>query len=117
MSVTGCEGQVAINFHHAEVSLAGERVTVLCNYLYPYIAIVPLSQDGFCKRTFLPPGALGAAFGEMTDLQPLDPGFLETDLTPRLLEQLGHGELHELRYWQRCGMAERVGDVIFNNWD
>ena len=115
--VAGCEGQAAVNFHRASPWLAEQRILVLCNYLYPFLAFVPTGQAGFGQRTFLAPGPLGQAFAEATDLQPLDLAFLTAPLAPGLLEVFHVQKRHELRYWRGCSMAECVDDVIFNNWD
>jgi hypothetical protein len=92
-------------------------ISVLCNATYPLIGFVGAGQYGFCELAFLSCEEIGQAFIELTEFKPLELDFLNTALTPHHLTELAPVERDQVKHWQRRGMAERVGDVIFNPWD
>ena len=100
------------NYHSARLITRAERVFVLCNVTYPYVAFSPMEESTHRDRTFVTP-VFQAAFETLTDLQPLDADWLMSDVTQDLLAELPPWEAKHVRYWE----PDHVGDVIFNEWD
>jgi hypothetical protein len=110
-------GLLARNYYACTLRIPSNPISVLCNATYPVIGFVGAGQYGFRELAFLSCGEIGRAFADLTDFKPLDSDFLSAALTAQHLIELAPVERDQVKHWQRCGMAERVGDVIFNAWD
>ena len=99
------------NYYSARLITRAERVVVLCNATYPYVAFSPVEESTWRDRTFVTP-AFQAAFEVLTDLQPFDPDWLMSDVTRDMLAALPPWEVKHARYWE----PDYVGSVIFNEW-
>ncbi|HTJ01537.1 MAG TPA: hypothetical protein VL492_02000 [Methylovirgula sp.] len=110
-------GLLARNHYACTLQIPSNLISVLCNATYPLIGFVGAGQYGFRELAFLPGGDIGRAFADLTDFKPLDSDFLNAALTAQHLTELAPAERDQVKHWQRRGMAERVGDVIFNSWD
>ena len=105
-------GEIATpSFHQADVNLAADQISVVCNCWYPVIAFTtrPVQMAGIVPIDI-------PAFAEI--LRSL--GFevpaadaLSRVLKPADLEILSDAEQGQAKYWK----PRRVADVVFNWWD
>ena len=99
------------NYYSAWLITRAERVLILCNATYPYVAFSPLAESTWRDRIFVAP-VFQAAFETLTDFQPLDADWLMSDVTRDMLAALPPWEVKHVRYWE----PDHVGSVIFNEW-
>lgn len=107
----------ARSYYACTLKIGHNHISVLGNATYPLICFVRAGQYGFRELSFLSCSVLGQEFDELTDFKPLDYDFLTAVLTPQHLSELATAEFDQIKHWQRRGMADRVGDVVFNAWD
>lgn len=106
--------QGTLNFHEALMSLRDrpEMIRVLCNAHYPIVAFAaPPAYEGDARLEFVDcPELAEGLHGEFSMIARQDAcaGVADSGIA-----QLGDDELDQMRYWQ----PQRIGDVIFNDWD
>lgn len=108
---------LARSYYACTLITPSDPISVLCNATYPVIGFVSAGQYGFRELAFLSGEEIGHAFAELTEFKPLDRDFLNAALTAQHLAELAAVERDQIKHWQRRGMADRVGNVIFNAWD
>jgi hypothetical protein len=101
------------NFHQALVELTKERLSVLCNSVFPVIAFCEPIPEGECKTTFRDCPELAAALAKLGSWEIASAADLAAPLSPKELSQLAPYEQKEVKYW-RC---RSIGRVIFNWFD
>jgi hypothetical protein len=93
------------SYHSGAIAVSGEDIEVLCNTHYPLVGL----RSG---REFIDLPVLAetlTTFGFVI----LPATELNAYPDAEALSSLGKGELDQLRYWR----PERLGEVIFNEWD
>ena len=103
--------------YYAATLVAPEPVTVLCNSVYPYLAFLPAGEYGFRQLRFQHGAHLASLFSDLTEFRAVDLDSLNRPIQSIATDRLAAAEMDQLRYWQRSGLARRVGDAIFNAWD
>ncbi len=97
---------------------AGE-LSVLLNAVYPWVGFCEPLTPGDCSINFLDARSVAPAFAATGRYRALSAEEVERPITDDMCQELGRGELQQLKYWS--GLAGRrrlrVGDVIFNFWD
>lgn len=116
--VDSAEGQVARNFHIAEVQIDSRWISVLCNAHHPWLALAePTDVAEFGPRAFAQQSAevivLTQALQKIPNVRVLDIALLEAAPKPAVLAGLWACEVKQIRSWK----PQRIGDIIFNTWD
>jgi len=106
---------ISRNFYMATLKTSTDRFVVLCNCIHPYLAFMCF-DPAFVRLGCVPftePTHLGALFAALTKFEPLDAGWLMSELQDYMLESLTTVEREQVRYWK----PTIVGEVVFHNWD
>ncbi len=99
----------------ARIETRTESVLVLCNTARPPIAFQAGDREPADHRraAFVSPIRIAALFEALTEFQTLDADWLMEEVTPDILAELGRAELDQVAYHR----PERIGDIVFNDWD
>ncbi len=107
------EAGVTPNFHLALFEQEGRRLVVVCNSIYPYIALANEPEKSKCQLNFLTNESIEDAIGTYTNFEVIPSTSLCEQLTSENLSYLNKAEQSQVNYWR----PNTVGEVIFNWWD
>lgn len=107
------EAGVTPNFHLALFEQDGTKLAVVCNSIYPYIALANAPEESGCELKFITNERIEYAIGAYTTFAVIPFISLCEKLTPDSLSCLNKAELHQVNYWR----PNTVGEIIFNWWD
>jgi hypothetical protein len=95
------------------------EVTALLNKIHAWIGFCRPLEPGDCWLEFVDPDSVGSAFAALDRYRVLSRAELEQPVNESMCAELGHAELHQLKYWSKlAGRGKlRVGEVVFNFWD
>jgi hypothetical protein len=99
--------------------LPGGEITALLNNVHPWLGFCRPLEPGDCWLEFVDPGRVGASFAALGQYRVLSRAELDQPVRESMCVELGHAELHQLKYWSEvAGRGRlRVGEVVFNFWD
>jgi hypothetical protein len=68
---------------------------------------------------FVDPEPVAASFAALGPYRVLSQAELDQPVTQAMCAELGHAEMHQLKYWSKLdGRGRlRLGEVVFNFWD
>jgi hypothetical protein len=101
------------NFYQALVELTTERLSVLCNSVFPVIAFCEPIPEGKCKTVFRDCPKLAAAIAKLGSWEIASAAQLDAPVSREELAQLAPYEQKGVKYW-RC---RSIGRIIFNWFD
>jgi len=103
--------QSPTNFYYAQVEILRNRLCILLNEHYPYLAFA--SKVEFGNITFIDRPVFHEHFSSF--YQVLGTGELNVPLNQNLIKKtdLNNAELEQIAFWK----PETVGQIIFNYWD
>jgi len=105
-----------INYHEATISYDFGRkvVRILCSACYPVIAFaLPRESRETGRINFTDCPMLANVIGEKLDCAVLFASDAHRQPAPSVTDALDENELRYLAYWK----PQRIGDVVFNQWD
>ena len=107
VSLSGYPG----NFHSAEVVIGSERLFILLNAHYPYLAFA--SEIEYGSITFVDKPELEQLFSAFYRVLNTDELNAAYTGQPDSSCQLSSADIEQLAYWK----PETIGEIIFNRWD
>ena len=107
------EAGVTPSFHFGTFENNGERIFLVCNTVYPLIAVASEIDELECELQFIDLPAVADAVEQYTEFTVLSMEYLGAFLSKDKLANLNEMELSQIKYWQPAV----IGDVIFNWWD
>jgi len=105
------------NFITQVLVMPDGEVTALLNNVHAWVGFCHPLEPGNCRMDFVDPGRVGNALAALDRYRVLARAELEQTVSESLCAELGHAELHQLKYWSKLGGKPRVGEVVFNFWD
>jgi hypothetical protein len=105
--------QATTNYGYAILAFDDQRIAVLLNAHYPFIAFAQRFDPGQQPFAFVNHAALAPAFMALGVYTVLFLEELEVPVSAEACQDLSPAEQRQVDYWRpRC-----LGQVIFNSWD
>ena len=102
-----------VTFEFFSRGVVSERLCVLLNNTYPYVAFVTPMPSGDTTTHFIDHQRLAEAYRSFNRYTVLGATKAQTPLELSDYQNLHKVELRQIQYWQ----PKTVGEVIFNFWD
>jgi hypothetical protein len=100
------------NFHVAVIVASNDRIAILCNAMYPWIAFAGVGAGDLESKAFVDPPAWAVRFAE-TGFVVMSRQVLDSPLDAVDTAALGKGEWLQIHSWRPAS----VGETVFNSWD
>ncbi|RAK29211.1 hypothetical protein B0I29_1182 [Actinoplanes lutulentus] len=100
------------NFHSAAIVAPNDRIAILCNAVYPWIAFAGAGAGDLESKAFVDPPAWAAAFAEIGFVV-MSRQVLGSPLGSVDTAALGKAEWLQIDSWRPAS----VGEAVFNFWD
>lgn len=107
------EAGVTPNFHLVVFGKGGERLGVICNSIYPVVALVKEIDVGVCELRYIEDENVENLIESNTSFHIVSTADLDQELTSGALKELNEAELRQINYWK----PQTIGEVVFNWWD
>lgn len=104
---------VTSNFHIGVFEKDKERISVVCNSVYPVVALTLEPADNVCELVYINSPTIENAITQYTEYQVLSKEYLQTPLSKDNTADLNEVEISQVKYWQ----PKNIGEVVFNWWD
>ena len=91
----------------------GERLGVICNSIYPVVALVKEIDVGVCELRYIEDENVENLIESNTSFHIVSTADLDQELTSGALKELNESELRKINYWK----PQTIGEVVFNWWD
>ena len=112
------EPKVARHYYEVKVKVFEENLSILLNYIYPFIAFASSVDHGYIK--FVDNELLLNGFSpyyRVLRSNELNESLVIKENKGRLIvenkNELNDAELNNIKYWK----SKTVGDIVFNYWD
>lgn len=105
--------QGTTNFGYAILAFDDQRIAVLLNAHYPFIAFAQRFDPDKEPFAFVNHAALAPAFMALGAYTVLFPEELESPVSDEACKELSPAEQRQVKYWR----PSCLGQVIFNFWD
>lgn len=107
------EAGVTPNFHLVVFEKGGERLGVICNSIYPVVALVKEFDEGVCELRYIEDANAEYLIESCTSFYIVSAADLDQELTSDALKELSEAELSQIKYWK----PKTIGEAVFNWWD
>ncbi len=107
------EAGVTPNFHLALFKNLDKTLAVVCNSIYPYVALAEEPENHTCELNYIIDESTEDWIQNYTSFDIIPALELQKELTAEDLSCLNSAELSQAKYWQ----PKIIGEVIFNWWD
>ena len=104
-----CDAMPTVNYHFVVTT----GPSVLVHSLFRLIACADAKEPPYLKVPFVDWPELEAELATVSEWEYLSAEFLNQRVSAEITARLGKGELDQIEYWD----PEKIGDVVFNNWD
>ena len=106
------------NFITQVLVLPGGEVTALLNKVHAWVGFCRPLEPGDCRLEFVDIDSVRNSFAALDRYRVFSRAELEQPVDESMCAELGHAELHQLKYWSKLDERKlRVGEVVFNFWD
>ena len=100
------------NFHSAVIVASNDRLAILCNAMYPWIAFAGVGASDPEPKAFVDPPAWAVRFAEIGFIV-MSRQVLDSPLGAVDTAALGKAERLQIDSWRPAN----VGETVFNFWD
>lgn len=104
---------VTPNFHIGVFEKGKERISVICNSVYPVVALTLEPAENACELAYINSPIIENAITQYTEYEFLSKEYLETPFSKDNIGNLNEAEISQIKYWQPIN----IGEIVFNWWD